>query len=200
MLAAGLLTVVASLGALRLNHGMSDVRSESTAPTYRPGDGVVHARVDGGELRRGDVMLSSAPGRCPGGGLVMRRVIGVVGERIVCCEGEGAARRLTVNGRTSAEPYVEDGDANGPFSQQYDVRVPQGRLFLLGDHRLDARDSRYFADDHGGAGPGDDGPPGCGAVRRGHAVRAAAGDRGSDRCARGAAPAEFRTELRPAHF
>ncbi|MFE2281241.1 hypothetical protein ACFXAE_29215 [Streptomyces sp. NPDC059454] len=36
MLAAGLLTVVA-LGALRLDHGMADVRGESTAPAYRPG-------------------------------------------------------------------------------------------------------------------------------------------------------------------
>lgn len=152
-LAAGLLTVGASLGALRLNYGMADVRSESMAPTYRPGDDVVYARVDGNGLRRGDVVLFSAPDRYPGGGLVMQRVIGVAGDRIVCCEGEGSARRLTVNGRTPVEPYVKDGDANGPFPQRYDVRVPQGRLFLLGDHRLNSRDSRFFADDHGGTVP-----------------------------------------------
>ncbi|MFI1419361.1 signal peptidase I [Streptomyces sp. NPDC020731] len=153
MLAAGLLSVVASLGALRLNYGMADVRGGSMAPTHRLGDDVVHARVDGAEVRRGDVVLFPAPGRWPGGGLVMQRVIGVGGDRIVCCEGEGSARRLTVNGRTFEEPYVKDGDVNGPFPQQYDVRVPQERLFLLGDHRPNARDSRFFADDHGGTVP-----------------------------------------------
>ncbi|WP_217131156.1 signal peptidase I [Streptomyces sp. AC558_RSS880] len=153
VLAAGLLTVVASLGALRLNYGMADVQGESMAPSYRLGDDVVYARVDGDEVRRGDVVLFSMPDRYPGGGLVMQRVIGVGGDRIVCCEGEGSARRLTVNGRTSEEPYVKDGDANGSVPQRYDVRVPQGRLFLLGDHRLNARDSRFFADDHGGTVP-----------------------------------------------
>ncbi|MFC8372014.1 signal peptidase I [Streptomyces sp. NPDC057239] len=153
MLAAGLLSVVASLGALRLNYGTADVRGGSMAPTYRLGDDVFYARVDGDEVRRGDVVLFSAPGRYPGGELVMQRVIGVGGDRIVCCEGEGSARRLTVNGRTFEEPYVKDGDVNGPFPRRYDVRVPQGRLFLLGDHRLNARDSRFFADDHGGTVP-----------------------------------------------
>jgi len=153
MLAVGLLSVVASLGALRLNYGTADVRGGSMAPTYRLGDDVFYARVDGGEVRRGDVVLFSAPDRYPGGGLVVQRVIGVGGDRIVCCEGEGSSRRLTVNGRALEEPYVKDGDVNGLVPQRYDVRVPQGRLFLLGDHRLNSRDSRFFADDHGGTVP-----------------------------------------------
>ncbi|MFE9775054.1 signal peptidase I [Streptomyces sp. NPDC005931] len=153
MLTAGLVSVVASLAGLRLNYGMADVRSESMVPTYRPGDDIVYERVDGGEVRRGDVVLFSAPDRYPGGVLVVHRVIGVGGDRIVCCAGEGSARRLTVNGRTGVEPYVKDGDANGSLPPRYDVRVPEGRLFLLGDHRLNARDSRFFADDHGGTVP-----------------------------------------------
>lgn len=68
MLAAGLLSVVASLGTLRLNYGMADVRGGSMAPAYRLGDDVVYARVDGDEVRRGDVVLFSAPDRYPGAG------------------------------------------------------------------------------------------------------------------------------------
>lgn len=42
--------------------------------------------------------------------------------------------RITVNGKPIDEPYVPRGDVN-PAADPYDVRVPDGRLFLLGDHR-----------------------------------------------------------------
>ncbi|PZG68084.1 hypothetical protein C1I97_38740 [Streptomyces sp. NTH33] len=54
-----------------------------------------------------------------------------------------------MNGKPLQEPYVRGGDADG-VHKAYDVKVPKERLFLLGDHRANSNDSRFFADDHGG--------------------------------------------------
>ncbi|MET9440961.1 signal peptidase I [Streptomyces sp. NPDC006610] len=154
LLGVGVLGIVASLLAFRGEFGSATVRSESMTPTYGPGDGILFERVGGSEVRRGDVVLITLPERY-GPDPVVKRVIGVGGDRIVCCRGERAGQRISVDGRPLVEPYVKDGIANGSHPLEYDVRVPEGRLFLLGDHRLNSRDSRYFLDDHDGTVPVD---------------------------------------------
>ncbi|MEU7057002.1 signal peptidase I [Streptomyces sp. NPDC046197] len=124
-------------------------RGTSMSPTYEPGDRVVYERVDGSEVRRGEVALFSAPERYGFDAYLMHRVTGVGGDHVVCCTGQGRNARITVNGKPLTEPYVNHGDADGAH-KAYDVTVPQGRLFLLGDNRGNARDSRFFADDHDG--------------------------------------------------
>ena len=104
-------------------------------------------------VRRGDVVMFSAPERY-GPYVVMQRVIGVGGDRVVCCTAVGSQRRVAVNGKPIAEPYVSKGDADGGY-QPYDVKVPEGRLFLLGDHRANSRDSRAFLSEDGGTIPVD---------------------------------------------
>ncbi|MFE5816338.1 signal peptidase I [Streptomyces sp. NPDC056479] len=148
----GLALVVGSVLWLRTGYALSAVASESMTPTYAVGDRIVAERVDADQVGRGDVVLYSAPERYYDGPPVMQRVIGVGGDRIVCCVGTGTAReRITVNGRPLSEPYVKGGIANG--MPPYDVTVPEGRLFVLGDNRLNSRDSRSFAADHGGTVP-----------------------------------------------
>ncbi|MEW2114755.1 signal peptidase I [Streptomyces sp. NPDC005474] len=152
----GLVGVVLALGAFgygRSAYGAATISSQSMVPTYTPGERVIYDRVDGGEVRRGDVVLFSAPDRYQSSVSVMQRVIGVGGDRVVCCTGEGTDARLTVNGKPVPEPYVNGGDANGMHGSSYasyDVTVPKGRLFLLGDNRRDSLDSRFFASDHDG--------------------------------------------------
>jgi signal peptidase I len=68
-------------------------------PTYEPGDRVVFERIDGSEVRRGDVVVFSAPDRYGFDALVMERVIGVGGDHVACCTGEGADTRVSVNGK-----------------------------------------------------------------------------------------------------
>lgn len=75
---------------------------------------------------------------------LIKRVVGVGGDRVACCDRDG---RVTVDGRPLDEPYVHPG--NPPSELAFDVRVPAGRLFVLGDHRSDSADSRYHLTDPG---------------------------------------------------
>ncbi|MHC3470523.1 signal peptidase I [Streptomyces sp. 7R007] len=149
--ALGLALMVVALVSLWTGYHGSTVTSDSMSPTYTQGRQLVYERMDGSGVRRGDVVLYRAPERYQGA-LVMQRVIGVGGDHVVCCTGEGDDERLVVNGKPLDEPYLSDGIADGT-QRPYDVTVPKGRLFLLGDHRLNSRDSRFFPDDHEGTVP-----------------------------------------------
>ncbi|MFF4711554.1 signal peptidase I [Streptomyces eurythermus] len=156
-LVVGLLGVALAGGAWlygRGAYGSGTLSSASMEPTYHRGDRIVWERTDGSGVRRGDVVMLSMPGRYGTDGVVMQRVIGVGGDRVACCSTVGTEARITVNGRPVTESYVYEGDADG-VNRSYDVKVPEGRIFLLGDRRSDARDSRFFASDHGGTVPVD---------------------------------------------
>ncbi|MFJ8644985.1 signal peptidase I [Streptomyces sp. NPDC093546] len=115
------------------------VPSDSMSPTVTAGDRVLAQRIDGAEVRRGDVVVftDSTWGDLP----MVKRVVGVGGDKVACCDAEG---RLTVNGTPIEEPYLRsEAAASTPFS----VTVPEGRLFLLGDERMGSQDSRVHLQD-----------------------------------------------------
>lgn len=78
---------------------------------------------------------------------LVKRVIGVEGDHVVCCDTDG---RLTVNGAALDESsylYQPDGQPDEPSMFPFDVTVPQGRIFVMGDHRSASADSRCHLDE-----------------------------------------------------
>ncbi|MEN9517338.1 MAG: hypothetical protein RL733_562 [Actinomycetota bacterium] len=73
---------------------------------------------------------------------LIKRVIGVGGDRVVCCNAEG---KIEVNGVAVNEPYIYPGDK--PSDSNFEVKVPEGFIWVMGDHRGASADSRFHTDD-----------------------------------------------------
>ena len=87
-----------------------------------------------GALRDGLVFVGLAP--AVGEEDLIKRVIGVAGDTVACCD-QG---RLTVNGVRLEEGYLFPGD--DPSLESFTVTVPEGQLWVMGDHRSVSEDSR----------------------------------------------------------
>ncbi|MFJ8669180.1 signal peptidase I [Streptomyces sp. NPDC093600] len=149
------------------------IPSGSMEPTLQVGDRILVNKLAyrfGDAPRRGDVVvfdgtgsfLREAPEENPVTGLLrgaasslglaepaetdfVKRVVGVGGDRVVCCGKDG---RLTVNGVPVEEWYVMLGDA--PSHVPFDIVVPHGTLWVMGDHRSQSSDSRDHLGQPGG--------------------------------------------------
>jgi signal peptidase I len=78
--------------------------------------------------------------------IYIKRVIGLPGDHVVCCNTKG---QITVNGVPLTESsYLYPG--NAPSTQKFNITVPAGRLWVMGDHRAVSYDSRGHMGDPGG--------------------------------------------------
>jgi len=80
------------------------------------------------------------------GDILIKRVIGLPGDDVACCDATG---RVTVNGVPLTEQsYLHPGDA--PSENRFNISVPPGQLWVMGDHRLISDDSRSHLGQPGG--------------------------------------------------
>jgi signal peptidase I len=149
------------------------IPSGSMEGTLQVGDRVLVNKLAyrfGGEIQRGDIIVfdgagsfsaeDSDPGlltslvRTAGAAVgltqsaetdYVKRVIGIGGDHVRCCDSQG---RIEVNGEPVDEPYLYPGDM--PSNVRFDIEVPEGRLWVMGDHRSDSADSREYLGSPGG--------------------------------------------------
>ena len=152
------------------------IPSESMQNTLLVGDRVVVEKLT--NVQRGDVVVFEDPGGWLGAGEsgqkrgsigrffevvgllpdsshghLIKRLIGMPGDKVACCDAKG---RLMVNGQPLDETsYLYPGDA--PSAMEFQVTVPAGKIFVMGDHRSASGDSRVHLSDTGpgGGSPGD---------------------------------------------
>jgi signal peptidase I len=145
------------------------IPSGSMEPTMMVDDKILVQKVSywSGGPERGDIVVFDDPGGWlgpaeasrpsnvvqevleriglfPSGGHLIKRVVGVGGDRVVCCS-EG---KLTVNGTAIDEPYLMDDTSTAETT--FDVTVPPGRLWVMGDNRGNSEASPQHLGDAGG--------------------------------------------------
>lgn len=168
----GILLVVALVMALVIKTFFVQafyIPSQSMEPGLRINDRILVQKVSywfGGSPDRGDVIVFEDPGGWltgpepgpqtwlakglakvglyPTGGHLVKRVIGIGGDTVVCCDDQG---RIEVNGHPLDEhtfirkqPTCDGPMVNGCTSD-WSVTVPPDKLFVMGDNRGASADS-----------------------------------------------------------
>ena len=127
------------------------VESDSMMPTLAPGDRLAVAKsgFDRWSLPTGEVVVFDgadlwAQRADPAGTVFVKRIVGLPGDRVRCCDDRG---RLVRNGMPLDEPYLQKASTD---QVAFDITVQPGHYWLMGDNRAVSADSRAHLGDPGG--------------------------------------------------
>jgi signal peptidase I len=150
-----ILVVAALIGAFGMKTFVAQVfaiPSISMQDTITVGERVAVEKITyrSSTPKRGDVVVFDGDGLFTppsvGATTFVKRVIGLAGERVTCCDANG---RLTVDGAALSEgEYLKPGDTAS--DSQFDVLVPSESVWVMGDHRSASADSRAYLGAPGG--------------------------------------------------
>lgn len=124
----------------KLSPGVFDLQRGDVIVFEDPDDWIPGDATENPTPRVRVMMLLSLVGLAPDPSQdhLVKRLIGVSGDQVVC-ESEGAA--LEVNGTTLDEPYI---NSESPACQgSFDVTVPEGKVWVMGDNRYASADSAW---------------------------------------------------------
>lgn len=76
---------------------------------------------------------------------LVKRVIGLPGDHVACCDAQG---RVGINGKPLDETYINPAEV--PTPEAFDIVVPAGKIWVMGDNRNHSSDSRRHLETNGG--------------------------------------------------
>lgn len=114
------------------------VSGQSMEPTFESNNRVVISKIH--KLDHFDLVVFHAPGTKED---YIKRVIGLPGDTV-----EMKDDQLFINGKAFDEPYIEENKEkifkDQKLTEDFEVTVPEGQLFVLGDNRRNSTDSRII--------------------------------------------------------
>jgi len=117
--------------------GIASVRGTSMGPELQQSDLVFFYRL--GDYEAEDIVLLKPPTTSTQRFLTIKRIKGVPGD-VVDMDQDG---HILINGELLREAYAQ-GPTEGNDSVEYPLTLGENQYFVLGDHRDDSRDSRYY--------------------------------------------------------
>lgn len=121
---------------------MFDIPSGSMLQTIQLGDKVIVNKLayKFSSPGRGNVVVFNSPPaeleQDPSAPILIKRIVGLPGETVAAVDG-----KITIDGKLLDEPYIFPGDITEDFDP---VELGPDQYFMMGDHREDSSDSRFF--------------------------------------------------------
>jgi len=147
---AVVVTAVSAVALLSTRYRAFTSPSASMRPTLGIGDHMLVRRTQ--DVHDGDLVVFDGRDSFDDGLPTptehdyVKRVIALGGEHV-----HETPSQVVVDGVVRHEPYLLDDGATDPQTDTFDLVVPTGRMWVLGDNRADSADSRYHSnDDHHG--------------------------------------------------